>query len=87
MKIYNVIEDVLIATGIAVSLTDIQQVLSIIILCMNVVWILVKVGIKIYQHYKEKNIQAIADDIKTGADELEKLNNQVGSKNENKDGK
>ena len=87
MKVYNVIEDVLIATGIAISLTDIQQVLSIIILCMNVVWILVKVGIKIYQHYKEKNIQAIVDDIKTGADELEKLNNQVGSKNENKDGK
>lgn len=80
MKVYNVIEDVLIATGIAVSLTDIQQVLSIIILCMNVVWILVKVGIKIYQHYKEKNIQAIADDIKNGADELEDLNKKVGSK-------
>lgn len=82
MKAYNIIEDVLIATGITISLVDIQQVLSIIILCFNVIWIVVKVVLKIVEHYKSKNYQAIADDIKDAKDELEDLNKQVGSKDD-----
>ena len=95
MKIQNMIEDVLIASGIAVSLADIQQVLSIILLVFNVAWILVKFGIKIYQHIKERNVQAIADDIKETHDELEQftdsLNNQdvkqIDQKSDDKDSK
>ena len=79
-QITNIIEDVLIASGIAISLADIQQILSIIILVLDVVWILTKLGIKIYQHAKNKDIQAIADDIKESKDELEQLNNGLSNK-------
>ena len=86
MKSYNIIEDVLIAVGIGVSLVDIQQILSIIILCFNVIWIMVKVVLKIVEHYKAKNYNAIADDVKQSIDELEDLKNKVDSKNKD-DGK
>lgn len=77
INVLNVIEDVLIGVGIAVSLTDIQQILSIIILVFNVCWILFKVGYKIYEHVKTGNIKAIGDEIKTGADELQTLSDSL----------
>lgn len=77
IKAQNIIEDVLIATGVTISLLDIQQILSIILLVFNVVWILVKFGVKIYEHIKQKNINAVVDDIKETKDELEQLSNNV----------
>lgn len=77
MKPQNIIEDVLIASGLTISLMDIQQILSIILLVFNVIWILIKCGVKVYEHIKEKNIHAVVDDIEQTKDELEKLSNDV----------
>ena len=71
MKVTNVIENVLIGTGIAVSLIDIQQWLSIILLVLDVCWILGKLGFKIYTSIKEKKYEETVDAIKTAHDELE----------------
>lgn len=81
MKVQEVIEDVSIATGISISLVDIQQILSIVLLCFNVIWIIVKCGVKVYEHYKNKNYKAIADDIKDGKDELERLTGKDSDSN------
>ena len=72
-KIQSIIEDVLIGGGIAVSLVDIQQVLSIILLVFNVIWLLVKCGIKVYEHIKSKQYKEVADDIKETIDGLEQF--------------
>lgn len=82
MKIQSIIEDVLIGGGIAVSLVDIQQVLSIILLCFNVAWLLVKFGIKVYEHIKNKQFKEVADDIKETADEFEKFTNKDSDKSD-----
>ena len=79
MKIQSIIEDVLIGSGIVISLVDIQQILSIILLIFNVAWLLVKFGIKIYEHIKNKQYKEIADDIKETKDELEDLSNKIDS--------
>ena len=84
VKVQTVIEDVLIATGVTISLLDIQQILSIILLMFNVCWILVKFGLKIYEHIKNKNVKAIADDIKETTDELEDLNGKIKDSNKDK---
>lgn len=73
MKVENIIEDVAIATGTAISLVDIQQVLSIILLVFNVLWITVKMVVKVVDHYKNKDLKAIADDVKDARDEIEQL--------------
>lgn len=77
IKPQNIVEDVLIASGLTISLMDIQQILSIILLVFNVVWILVKCGVKIYDHMKEKNVHAVVDDIEQTKNELEKISNDV----------
>lgn len=77
IKPQNIIEDVLIASGLTISLMDVQQILSVILLVFNVIWILVKCGVKVYEHIKEKNIHAVVDDIEQTKDELEKLSNDV----------
>lgn len=73
MKVQSIIEDVAIVGGITVSLIDIQQVLSIILLCFNVCWILWKFGYRLYTHFKEKKLDEIESDIKDAKDEIEDL--------------
>ena len=80
MKVQTIIEDSLIACGITVSLVDIHQVLSIILLVFNVLWILWKFGYRVYTHIKEKKYVEIGDDIKDTKDELEKLSGKDSDK-------
>ena len=73
MKVQTIIEDALIVCGITVSLVDIQQVLSIILLVFNVCWILWKFGYRIYTHIKKKQFDQIENDIKESKEEVEQL--------------
>ena len=82
MKPQSLIEDVLIACGISVSLMDIQQVLSIILLVFNVLWILWKFGVRVYNHIKNKQYQEIGNDIEDAKNELETLTGDKDSKDE-----
>ena len=67
-NIFNVIEDVLIATGITISLADLQSVLSIIVLSVQVILIIVKLFIKLKNSKTDKekidHIDATIDEIK-----------------------
>jgi len=71
----NIVEDVLIGFGITVSLIDIQQVLSIILLVLNVGWLLIKLVLKIVEHVKKKQYDQIDDDIKETIDGIEEIKN------------
>lgn len=82
MKIQSIIEDVLIGAGITVSLIDIQQILSIILLVFNVLWILWKFGYKIYLSIKNKQPEEIGNAIEDAKDELENLTGKDSDKND-----
>ena len=58
---------------------DIQQLLSIILLIFNVLWLLTKFGIKVYEHIQNKQYKEIVEDIKETKDELEDLSQKVDS--------
>ena len=77
MKVTTVIEDVLIGCGIAVSLVDIQQWLSIVLLVLDVCWIIGKLAIKIYNGIKNKQYDEVVDGIKTAHDELEDVQKTI----------
>ena len=76
VKKTEVIEDLSIATGIGVSLVDLQQILSIILLCFELGWILLKVIIKVYKHYH--------DDGKLDAEEIEDIENTISEYDKNR---
>ena len=80
MKHINVLEDVLIAGGVAISLPMIESILGIIILSVQVCLILWKAGKKIYQAIKNKKYDEIDDTLKETQD-------QLGDLKEKEDGK
>lgn len=76
----NTFEDCLIASGITISLIDIQTILGIIILSFQVILILIKVGKRVYNAIKKKNINEIEDAINDGKEELTNLSDHVSKK-------
>lgn len=73
----EVVEDVIITSGIGVSLVDIQNILSIILLCFNILWIIAKVIIKLIKYYRDgvlddKEAEDIQNDIDSLDDKIRK---------------
>ena len=71
MKQINIIEDVLIVGGVALSLTNIYTIMGIILLSFQIVLILVKAGIKIYHHIKNGKVEDAVKDIEDAQKEIE----------------
>ena len=80
MKHINVLEDVLIAGGVAISLPMIESILGIIILSVQVILILYKAGKKIYQAIKKKKYDEIENTLQETQDQLEDLKEKQDGK-------
>lgn len=85
-KANNIVDSVLIALGVTFGLNEIESLLGIIILSVQILWIFVKVGIKIYHNIKDKNTSGVVDNIKDLHDELVDLQEDLKDK-EDKDGR
>ena len=84
LKVYNSIENVTIALGVAFGISNIESVLGIILLSLQVGLILWKVGYKIYLRIKYKQLDKIQKDIEDAMNELEQIkNNQPKEEDEN----
>ena len=80
MKHVNVLEDVLIVGGIGVSLPLIETILGIIILSVQVILILWKLGKKIYEAIKNKKYGEVEDALNEAKGELENLKEKTDGK-------
>ena len=59
MKYFNkvdLIDGALISAGLGISLQDIQSILSIIIICLDMLWIIAKLVIKFMMYIKDGEI-------------------------------
>lgn len=72
MKKYtNIFENVLISFGISVSLVDIQNVLSIVLLVFELLWVTAKIIIKLKSYLKDGVLdEKEKEDLKGSIDEL-----------------
>ena len=73
----EVVEDMIIASGVGISLIDIQNILSIVLLCFNILWIITKVIVKLIKYYRDgvlddKEAEDIQNDIDSLDDKLRK---------------
>lgn len=60
----DALEDIVIASGITVSLVDIQTVMSIILLSFNIIWLCAKLIIKLCRYLKDRKLdKAEIDDL------------------------
>lgn len=82
-KFMDIAEPLLNGMGILVGVSDIENILNIVLLCVSIFAILWRAGYTIYQHIKEKKFDKIGDDINNAKDEIENLM----PKEDNKHGK
>lgn len=76
----DAVEDMIILSGIGISLVDIQTIMSIVLLTFNIIWLLVKLGIKFYRYLKDgKLTKEEIDDLTNDIDNIKKIG---GDKNE-----
>lgn len=73
MNGYKIVDNVLIAIGLAFAISDIESILGIIILIVQLVWILAKAVIRIYHAVKEKNEKEAMDSLKDLSEDLTDL--------------
>ena len=76
----DAVEDMIILSGIGVSLVDIQTIMSIVLLTFNIIWLVVKFGLKFYRYLKDgKLTKEERDDLTNDIDNIKKIG---GDKNE-----
>ena len=79
-QILNVAEDVLIVGGVAISLPQLETIFGIVLLSIQIILILVKGAIKIYNHVKNKKLEDAIKDVEDTQKEIEDLTNKKGGK-------
>lgn len=75
-KTYNVlnsIENVLLGTGLCVSMVDIQNILSIVLLTFEVIIIAVKVTLKVIDRIKHGDIDGAVSEVEKAQEEIKDI--------------
>lgn len=82
MQTENTIDTALISIGSVYSLTNIREILGIIILCIQIIWFTLKIFFKIYRSIKNKHpLDLTNDDI----NELTKTHHLVNENFDNEE--
>lgn len=81
MNKVDAVEDMIILSGIGVSLVDIQAVMSIVLLTFNILWLVMKFVLKLFRYLKDgKLTDEELDDL---TDDAKEIDNKIGGdKNE-----
>lgn len=92
-KVNNIVDYTLIATGVIVGVDNIKSIIGLIVVGIQLVWLLVKLGYKICKTIKEKgsledldsDISNLVDNLKDVSDSLTD-NTNTDTSEEDKDG-
>lgn len=82
-KFMDIAEPLLNGMGILIGVSDIENILNIVLLCVSIFAILWRAGYTIYHNIKEKKFDKIGAEIDKAKDEIENLM----PKEDNKHGK
>lgn len=80
MKYFDKIESGLNIISIVVSVQNIYNILSIILLCLSIASIIWRLIYQIYNRIKHKEYDKIDNDIKKATDDLNKINDNKEDK-------
>lgn len=83
MNILDNFETSLIFVGLTIGITNIKDILGIIIIALQVAIILYKAGVSIYKKVKARNYDEILADLDKAQKELEELKNSLPDKEDN----
>ena len=72
----DIFEDSVILSGIGISLVDIQTIMSIILLCFNILWLTIKFIVKLKEHLKDGKLTP--EEIKDLDNDFDEIKNKLG---------
>lgn len=73
MNKVDAVEDMVILSGIGVSLVDIQTVMSIVLLTFNILWLVMKFTLKLFRYLRDGKLSdEELDDLTNDAEEIDK---------------
>lgn len=75
---------ILSAVGVAWSIQDLQNIVSLILLIISLINILWKTGYNIYTKIKNNKVDEISEDISKCKDEIQQLQENINNKKEEK---
>lgn len=78
----NIVDSVLITIGTLFGITEIESLMGVIVLCVQILWICIKCGIKVVEHIKNKDTKKAITEI----DETITTITDLTKKDELKDG-
>lgn len=81
-RLFDIAETGLNTVGVLIGVSDIENVLNLVLLIVSILAILWRAGYAIYQHVRDKRLDKIGDEIDKAKDDIEKLM----PKEEHKDG-
>ena len=81
-RLLDIAETGLNTVGVLIGVSDIENVLNLVLLIVSIIAILWRAGYAIYQHVRDKRLDKIGDEIDKAKDDIEKLM----PKEEHKDG-
>lgn len=74
----NIADGVILTTSTLFSLTDIESMLSLVILCVNVIYVIAKCCFSIYQKIKDKKYDEVLKELEEAKEELNQLKKEGG---------
>lgn len=81
-RLLDIAETGLNTMGVLIGMSDIENVLNLVLLIVSILAILWRAGYAIYQHVRNKRLDKIGDELEKAKDDIEKLM----PKEEHKDG-
>ena len=76
------------ALGFSISITDIENVLNLILLIVSIASTLIVAGISIYDKFKKKDLDGVIDEVQDTADKITDIieDSKGGDEDDNKGG-
>jgi len=86
-KLANTIDTIFTSLGLSYGLMEIKEILGIVILVINILWILGRFGYAVYTKIKAKNIEGLEEDVNKVVGELENIKDNLDKKEDKDNGK
>ena len=84
-KNIDIIDYTLIVLGTSISIANLQQLLGVILLSIQIIWLLIKLIVKIHTTIKNKgNLNDLDDDVKELSNTIENVITKINSKDDSK---
>jgi len=84
-KVSNAVDSVLIVMGATIGFQDIESILGIILLCVDLVWIVVKGVLLVYSKLKKKDIDGAINDVNSTINSINGISTKLDSKEDKND--